>query len=38
LVQWIEALKPLARPFDARAPNVLRDIGEGLLLTVAYQL
>jgi cardiolipin synthase A/B len=38
LVQWIEALKPQARPFDARAPNVLRDIGEGLLLTVAYQL
>jgi cardiolipin synthase A/B len=38
LVQWIEALRPQARPFDARAPNVLRDIGEGLLLTVAYQL
>lgn len=38
LADWIEALKPQARPFDARAPNVFRDIGEGLLLTVAYQL
>jgi len=38
LVDWIEALKLEARPFDARAPNVFRDIGEGLLLTVAYQL
>ena len=38
LATWIEALKPLARPFDARAPNVLRDVCEGLLLTVAYQL
>jgi cardiolipin synthase len=38
LADWIDALKPLARPFDARAPNVLRDVCEGLLLTVAYQL
>ena len=38
LSDWIEALLPQASPFDARAPNVLRDIGEGLLLTVAYQL
>jgi cardiolipin synthase len=35
---WIEALMPQARPFDAQSPNVLRDICEGLLLTVAYQL
>jgi cardiolipin synthase len=38
LADWIEALKAQARPFDARAPNVFRDICEGLLLTVAYQL
>ncbi len=38
LADWIEALKPQSRRFDARAPNVLRDVCEGLLLTVAYQL
>ena len=38
LSHWIGALIPEARPFDCRAPGLLRDIGEGLLLTVAYQL
>ncbi len=38
LTHWIQALIPDARPFDYRAPGFLRDIGEGLLLTVAYQL
>jgi cardiolipin synthase len=38
LADWIEALIPEAQPFDPRAPSLLRDIGEGLLLTVAYQL
>jgi cardiolipin synthase len=38
LADWMEALIPQSRPFDARAPSILRDIGEGLLLTVAYQL
>jgi len=38
LANWIEALIPGSQPFDARAPGLLRDIGEGLLLTVAYQL
>jgi cardiolipin synthase len=38
LAGWIEALIPQSRPFDARAPGIVRDIGEGLLLTVAYQL
>ena len=38
LAAWIEALIPQATAFDARTPNVLRDICEGLLLTVAYQL
>jgi cardiolipin synthase A/B len=38
LAAWIEALTPEAQPFECRAPGLLRDIGEGLLLTVAYQL
>jgi cardiolipin synthase A/B len=35
---WIEALIPGTQPFDCRAPTLLRDLAEGLLLTVAYQL
>lgn len=38
LAAWIEALRPEARPFASSAPGLLRDIGEGVLLTVAYQL
>jgi cardiolipin synthase len=38
LAQWIQALIPEALPYDSRAPALWRDIGEGLLLTVAYQL
>jgi cardiolipin synthase A/B len=38
LAQWIQALIPEALPYDNRAPALWRDIGEGLLLTVAYQL
>jgi cardiolipin synthase len=38
LSRWVGALIPDARPFDCRAPSLWRDIGEGLLLTVAYQL
>jgi cardiolipin synthase len=38
LANWIQALIPEAQPFDAQAPSLWRDIGEGLLLTVAYQL
>jgi cardiolipin synthase A/B len=38
LSNWIHALIPEAQPFDCRAPGLWRDIGEGLLLTVAYQL
>jgi cardiolipin synthase len=38
LARWILDLIPAARSFDARAPGLWRDIGEGLLLTVAYQL
>jgi cardiolipin synthase len=38
LAVWIQALIPDAKPFDGHAPGLLRDIAEGLLLTVAYQL
>ena len=38
LADWIRALIPSAGPFDNRPPSLWRDIGEGLLLTVAYQL
>jgi cardiolipin synthase len=38
LANWIQALIPEAQPFDLRTPGLWRDIGEGLLLTVAYQL
>jgi cardiolipin synthase len=36
--QWIEALAADGKQFVARPPGLLRDIGEGLLLTVAFQL
>jgi cardiolipin synthase len=38
LAQWIGALIPGAQRFDRRPPGLLRDLGEGLLLTMAYQL
>jgi cardiolipin synthase len=38
LVKWIEALIPRTVAFDGRPPGLLRDLCEGLLLTVAYQL
>ena len=38
LANWIEDLIPEAQPFDYRPPSLWRDIGEGLLLTVEYQL
>ena len=38
LAHWIQALITEAQPYDCRAPGLWRDIGEGLLLTVAYQL
>ncbi len=38
LVNWIRALIPEARAFDSRPPGLMRDLAEGLLLTVAYQL
>jgi cardiolipin synthase len=38
LSNWIRALIPESHPFDGRSPGLLRDVAEGLLLTVAYQL
>ncbi|MGO9931780.1 MAG: phospholipase D-like domain-containing protein [Steroidobacteraceae bacterium] len=38
LADWITALIPGTQTFDCRAPGLLRDLSEGLLLTVAYQL
>src|SRR3984957_12523236 len=38
LANWIEALIPKTALFDCRRPGLLRDLCEGLLLTVAYQL
>lgn len=38
LAHWIEDLVPHAKRFDNRPPALWRDVCEGLLLTVAYQL
>jgi cardiolipin synthase A/B len=38
LANWITALLPETTAFDSRPPGLLRDLAEGLLLTVAYQL
>jgi cardiolipin synthase A/B len=38
LARWIDALIADAAPFHGRPPGLLRDLCEGLLLTVAYQL
>ena len=38
LAAWVQSLIPEALPFDCRPAGLWRDIAEGLLLTVAYQL
>jgi cardiolipin synthase len=38
LASWIQALIPDSKRFEARAPGLWRDLCEGLLLTVAFQL
>jgi cardiolipin synthase len=38
LANWIKALIPRTLAFDDRPPGLVRDLCEGLLLTVAYQL
>jgi cardiolipin synthase len=38
LAAWIAALIPATSPFECRPAGLVRDLCEGLLLTVAYQL
>jgi cardiolipin synthase A/B len=38
LASWIIDLTTEADPFDARPPSLWRDLAEGLVLTLAYQL
>lgn len=38
LAQWIEGQRALGRPYQAETPGLGRDIAEGLLLAVAFQL
>ncbi len=38
LAGWMEALIPKTALFDYRPPGLFRDVCEGLLLTIAYQL
>jgi len=38
LAGWIQSQVPDARRFESRAPGLWRDLCEGFLLTVAYQL
>lgn len=38
LDNWIGGLIQASSPFESRAPTLWRDLAEGLLLTVAYQL
>ena len=38
LERWIQALTPGSERFQLRAPGLVRDLAEGLLLSVGYQL
>jgi cardiolipin synthase len=38
LAAWIATLIPATSPFDCSPAGLVRDLCEGLLLTVAYQL
>ena len=38
LAQWIDALAAQGRQFVPSRPSLIRDVAEGLLLTVAFQL
>lgn len=38
LANWIKALIPESTRFESRPPGLWRDLAEGLLLSVAYQL
>jgi len=38
LAQWIDTTASAGEPYRARRPGLMRDLAEGLLLTVAFQL
>jgi len=38
LAQWMETIASAGEPYRARRPGLMRDLAEGLLLTVAFQL
>jgi len=38
LAEWIETIASAGEPYRARRPGLARDVAEGLLLTVAFQL
>jgi len=38
LAAWIEDMAGQGEPYQAKAPGLIRDIAEGVLLTVAFQL
>ena len=38
LATWIHDLIPDSDVFENRPPGLLRDVSEGLMLTLAYQL
>ncbi len=38
MARWVEQQRALGKPFEPRQPGLLRDIAEGLLLAVAFQL
>ena len=38
LAQWIDTIASAGEPYRARRPGLMRDLAEGLLLTIAFQL
>ena len=38
LAQWIETTASAGDTYRARRPGLVRDVAEGLLLTIAFQL
>ena len=38
LAQWIETTASAGETYRARRPGLVRDVAEGLLLTIAFQL
>jgi cardiolipin synthase len=38
LARWVDDVAASGRPYEARPPGLLRDIGEGLLIAIAFEL